>query len=312
MTTMDESELSDVLSAIVQGMIIPDNDPATAQASLQVLHRVVSNVLKNPDQPKYKFLPGTNEKIKSRIVNVPGACEFLDAVGFVRNEKGDFELANSAGLGAAELVLTIALAQLPSPSPSPNVTANETSSRPAATSTPSTVDQDYEARRKEAEARQAQFQKKMQEDKKQRDMIRAQIKAEQREVKDRPVVASHAVSMQRSQSSGAASGDGKIRYVDSDREFQTILSKSHTTLVNFTASWCGPCQAIAGHVEGLACQNPHITFVKIDIDQNQETPSQFAVSAVPTFILFQAGQKVDEVKGANLQALMSMINKARA
>lgn len=62
-------------------------------------------------------------------------------------------------------------------------------------------------------------------------------------------------------------------------------------------------------VEEMARRNPGITFIKIDIDENQETPGRFRVSAVPTFILFKNGQVVDEVKGANPQGIQSLIAK---
>lgn len=152
----------------------------------------------------------------------------------------------------------------------------------------------------------------MEEDRRTKEALRAQIKAEQKEVRDRPVVASHAVHITRHDTSTSSSGggDGKIRYTNSDREFQSVISSKPLVLVNFTASWCGPCQAVAPAIEQMARANPAVTFIKVDIDENNETPSRYNVSAVPTFILFKNGNVVGEVRGANPQGVQSLLAKA--
>jgi thioredoxin len=305
---MDEVEAESVLSAILQGILLPDNSESDSRASIQVLLKVVTNAAASSD-PKFRRLPSANEKVQQRIINTPGASEFLDAVGFLResNGTGDFVLHDSERLAAASRALALALALLPeslstsTPIVKPLITPSNSKPNEVAS-------QEYEKRRAEAEARQSEIRRKMEEDRKKKEALRAQIKAEQREVRDRPIVASHAVHISRPEP-GAGGGDGKIRYTNSDKEFQTVINTKPLVLVNFTASWCGPCQAIAPAVEEMARSKPSVTFIKIDIDENNETPSKFNVTAVPTFILFRNGTVLGEVKGANQQGIQALLAK---
>ena len=309
---MDDAETRSVLSAIIFGMILEDNQRETAIGTLQVLSKIVSNALGSTD-PKFRRLPSTNEKIQSKIVKVSGASEFLDAIGFVRQQDGagDFVLQDESKLRLASSVLNEALSTVPSTpstvkSPTPVVSNGVNRSVPD-----NSADAEYEQRKREAEARQMEIRRKQEEDRRKKEALRQQIKAEQREVRDRPVVASHAVHITRSDGGGGGGGgDGQIRYTNSDREFQSVVGSKPAVIANFTASWCGPCQAIAPMVEEMARNNPKVTFIKIDIDENSETPGRFNVSAVPTFILFKNGKMVAEVKGANAQGVQGLVAQA--
>jgi thioredoxin 1 len=308
---MDDSEVQSILTAVVQGMIVADHPAEDAAQTLHILSKVVSNALQGSD-PKFRRLPITNEKVQKRILAVSGAPEFLDAVGFTRQNggSGDFVLGeDDSRLAVALTVLEDALSGLPKvAAPAPAVVASAPSSARAKPE----ADAEYESRRREAEARQAEIRRKMEEDRRQKEALRNKIKAEQKEVRARPIVASRAVHLTRADGSGGAGagGDGKIRYTNSDREFQSVLAANAVVIANFTASWCGPCQAIAPMVEDMARKNPQIAFIKIDIDENNETPSRFNVTAVPTFILFKNGKPMGEVKGANAGAVQNLVAQA--
>jgi len=78
-----------------------------------------------------------------------------------------------------------------------------------------------------------------------------------------------------------------------------VLGSEIPVLVDFSAVWCGPCKAIAPTVEALADEySGRIKVGKMDIDNNPDTPVKYHVRAVPTLILFKAGQPVDQVMGA--------------
>jgi thioredoxin 1 len=97
----------------------------------------------------------------------------------------------------------------------------------------------------------------------------------------------------------------------SDTNFDSeVIASDLPVLVDFTATWCGPCKAIAPVIDQLADEYAgRIKVGKMDIDNNPGTPVKYHVRAVPTLILFKGGQPVDQVMGAvNKRRLQSMFD----
>ena len=70
-------------------------------------------------------------------------------------------------------------------------------------------------------------------------------------------------------------------------------------MVDFWATWCGPCQIIAPHVEALATEYASkVKIAKLDVDQSPQTPARFGVRSIPSVLFFKQGQLVDAVVGA--------------
>ena len=70
-------------------------------------------------------------------------------------------------------------------------------------------------------------------------------------------------------------------------------------MVDFWATWCGPCQVIAPHVEALATEYADkVKVAKLDVDQSPATPARFGVRSIPSVLFFKGGQLVDAVVGA--------------
>jgi thioredoxin 1 len=79
--------------------------------------------------------------------------------------------------------------------------------------------------------------------------------------------------------------------------------------VDFFAEWCGPCKMVAPKLDELSQKYPHVTFLKVDVDSCQDLAKEHGVSAMPTFVAFLNGEKVDTVVGADLGKIEALITK---
>jgi thioredoxin 1 len=85
---------------------------------------------------------------------------------------------------------------------------------------------------------------------------------------------------------------------DSNFEHE-VLKSSQPVLIDFWATWCGPCRAIAPVVEALAKEyTGKLKVGKIDIDQNPKVPTQYDVRSIPTLLVFKEGKVVGQIVGA--------------
>lgn len=86
----------------------------------------------------------------------------------------------------------------------------------------------------------------------------------------------------------------------SDQNFESeVLKSDKPVLVDFWATWCGPCRMVAPLLDQIADEmDGKVRIAKLNVDENQQIAYQFQVSSIPTFILFKNGQMADRMMGA--------------
>jgi len=85
-----------------------------------------------------------------------------------------------------------------------------------------------------------------------------------------------------------------------DRTFkQEVMDSDLPVIVDFWADWCAPCKIIAPILTQLAAEySGKIKVVKLNVENNSETPRQYGIRSIPTLMIFKNGQKVDTLVGA--------------
>jgi len=95
-----------------------------------------------------------------------------------------------------------------------------------------------------------------------------------------------------------ATETNSIQHV-TDGDFESVINNGKPVFVDFWAPWCGPCRIIGPIVEDLASSyEGRVVMTKMNVDENQMTAARYAVTSIPTLILFKDGKIVDRMVGA--------------
>ena len=92
--------------------------------------------------------------------------------------------------------------------------------------------------------------------------------------------------------------------------FQTeVLEANGTVLVDFWASWCGPCKMIGPIIDQIADERSDVKFCKINVDDEPELAAKFRVMSIPTLLVFKGGEVVNQSMGAKPKtAILAMLD----
>ena len=96
--------------------------------------------------------------------------------------------------------------------------------------------------------------------------------------------------------------------ITKDNFQQEVVTASQTVLVDFWATWCGPCQMMGPILEELATKHPEIKVGKINVDEQPELAMQFQIDAIPALMVFKGGKAAAQTVGLqpieNLEQLL--------
>ncbi|MFZ3230305.1 MAG: thioredoxin [Pseudobdellovibrio sp.] len=92
-------------------------------------------------------------------------------------------------------------------------------------------------------------------------------------------------------------GQNTVAVTDASFE-QDVIKSGTIVLVDFWAEWCGPCRALAPKLEEIATEmGSKVKIVKMNVDENQQTPGQYGIRGIPALLLFKDGKQVGELVG---------------
>ena len=91
---------------------------------------------------------------------------------------------------------------------------------------------------------------------------------------------------------------GFVQEIASSEFENEVLNSDKKVLVDFYATWCGPCKIISPIIEEVAKENPEVKFVKVDIDANQKLAEKYEVVYIPTLVVIENGKEITKSVGA--------------
>ncbi len=98
-------------------------------------------------------------------------------------------------------------------------------------------------------------------------------------------------------------------HVTKDNFKEEVLDSKVPVLVDFWASWCGPCQMVLPIIEELADEVKDAKICKVNVDEQMELAKEYRVMSIPTFIVFKDGKKVKSAMGAkSKEEILELIN----
>ena len=93
-----------------------------------------------------------------------------------------------------------------------------------------------------------------------------------------------------------------VLHITNDSFQSEVLNHKGTVLLDFFATWCGPCKMLSPILEQVANDNPDVKVVKVDVDEEPALAQHFGVMSIPTLVVFKDGQAVSQSVGGKSKA----------
>lgn len=106
--------------------------------------------------------------------------------------------------------------------------------------------------------------------------------------------------------------ESRIKKIHGSEEYLAFLESAPVTLVDFTATWCGPCGRLAPILEKMAAsyEKDNVKFAKVDVDENKQMVDTLGVSGIPDVRIFVKGEKFGQITGCQPQEIMMKLEEA--
>lgn len=100
-----------------------------------------------------------------------------------------------------------------------------------------------------------------------------------------------------------------VNHINENEFNNEVISAKEPVLVDFFATWCGPCKMLSPVLEKFAEKHPEVKVVKVDVDDNNDLAASYGVQGVPTILLFRNGQVVNQAVGFRNEAALEELVK---
>jgi len=96
--------------------------------------------------------------------------------------------------------------------------------------------------------------------------------------------------------------------VNKDNFKNEVMNSDKKVLVDFYASWCGPCRMVSPIIDEIAAERADIKVVKVNVDEQSELAAEFGVMSIPTLVVIENGKIVNQMMGARpKEAILAML-----
>ena len=98
-----------------------------------------------------------------------------------------------------------------------------------------------------------------------------------------------------------------VEHINENQFKSVVLESEKQVLVDFFATWCGPCRQMSPILEQVSEERSDVKIVKVDVDENQNLAAEYGVMSIPTLIYFKGGKAVSQAVGARSKASLEMM-----